>query len=260
MEPITASVVALTQALSMRPKGSRNTKPTRGTPKRRDLEVVTERMLAIDPRDVGDDVLLAVLLVGTTKRRSPLDEARRLIGDVDGDLSQLVDEPREDLGLSRPGQARFVAAAELLRRAALRREARPDRPKIISSASVVKLLRATVGGASAVESFAILTLDVRDQVISLRTLTRGTFDHTIVDVRQIARHAVSVAAKSIIMVHNHPSGDVLPSADDIRITQKVQEALKPLGITVLDHIVVSSSRYSSLLERGEMKLERRPFE
>lgn len=246
-----AARVALIRALSVRPKGSRN---AASKVKRADhLGIVTERMLALDPRDVGDDVLLAVLLVGATERAAPLDEARRLLGDVDGNLAQLVDEPRADLGLTRAGQARFIAAAELLRRVGLRRAADPSRPILKSSRDVVTLLRATVDANSSIESFAILALDVRSKPIGLRTLTRGTFNYAIVDPRQIARYLVSVAAKSVILVHNHPSGDITPSSEDLSVTRLVQQVLKSLGIEVLDHLIVSPTAYASMADRGEMK-------
>jgi len=96
------------------------------------------------------------------------------------------------------------------------------------------------------ESFHILFLDKRNQLIKGETQQTGTVDHTPVYPREVVKRALELSATAIILVHNHPSGDPTPSRADIQMTQAIVDVAKPLGIAVHDHIIVGKDGHASL--------------
>lgn len=102
----------------------------------------------------------------------------------------------------------------------------------------------------AVEQFRVIYLNTKNGVIAEEVVTQGTINSTIVGGREIFRRAVRLLAASIILLHNHPSGDTLPSQEDIAITRILVEAGKLLDIAILDHIIIGKGKFESLKERG----------
>jgi DNA repair protein RadC len=96
------------------------------------------------------------------------------------------------------------------------------------------------------EQFRILFLDKRNQLIADELQQVGTVDHTPVYPREVVKRALELSATSIIMVHNHPSGDPTPSQADIQMTESIIDISSPLGISVHDHIIVGKNGHASL--------------
>ena len=101
------------------------------------------------------------------------------------------------------------------------------------------------------EEFHIITLDTKNHIINTHRITVGTLDASLVHPREVFRPAIKDAASSIILVHNHPSGDPTPSPEDRQVTERLQSAGKTLGIDVLDHIVVASTTAVSISEQSQ---------
>jgi DNA repair protein RadC len=140
-----------------------------------------------------------------------------------------------------------AAALELGRR--LAREGPLERDRIGSAADVyarcAPALRDLVQ-----EEFRLLLLNTQHGILREITVTRGTVDGSLIHAREVFRPAIAESASSVILVHNHPSGDPTPSPDDLRVTLQLVEAGRILGIHVLDHVVVGDGRYVSFVERG----------
>ncbi|MBN1374716.1 MAG: DNA repair protein RadC [Dehalococcoidia bacterium] len=100
------------------------------------------------------------------------------------------------------------------------------------------------------EHFYILCLDTRNHVSSKKQVSQGNLDSSIVHPREVFKDAISSLASSVIFVHNHPSGDLEPSSEDVQLTKRLVEAGELLGIPVLDHIIVSDSGYTSMKSRN----------
>jgi DNA repair protein RadC len=105
------------------------------------------------------------------------------------------------------------------------------------------------------ESLQVLTLDIRSRLICRHLISLGTVESTIVRARETFRPAITDGASAVVIVHNHPSGDVTPSREDLEATRTLIEAGKVIGITVFDHVVIGRDRdgtpaYLSLRERG----------
>ncbi len=100
------------------------------------------------------------------------------------------------------------------------------------------------------KSFHIVTLDTKHKPIQTHCITVGTLDASLVHPREVFRPAIRDAASSILLVHNHPSGDPTPSREDRQVTARLKDAGKLIGIDVLDHIIVTRTGGLSLMENG----------
>lgn len=106
--------------------------------------------------------------------------------------------------------------------------------------------------SEAVEKFGILTLNTKNVVAGIHIISTGTLDAAIVHPRSVFQAAILNNAASIILFHNHPSGDPSPSPEDVRMTERLVSAGELMGISVLDHIIVGDGRFTSLKEMGLM--------
>ncbi|MVX63711.1 DNA repair protein RadC [Clostridium chromiireducens] len=100
------------------------------------------------------------------------------------------------------------------------------------------------------EVFRLVCLDTKNRVIYKEDLFKGTLNSSIVHPREIFKQAINKNSASIVVIHNHPSGDSAPSNEDINITHRIYECGKIIGISVLDHIIIGKNNYCSLKERG----------
>jgi len=100
------------------------------------------------------------------------------------------------------------------------------------------------------ESFFILCLNRNNQTIAYAKISQGGVNGTVVDIKLIAKYAIDCLASGVILAHNHPSGNLKPSNEDLAITKKVKEGLKILDISVLDHIILTSDGYLSFGDEG----------
>jgi DNA repair protein RadC len=99
------------------------------------------------------------------------------------------------------------------------------------------------------EHFIVVYLNVQNQIISYRTLFIGTLDRSIIHPREIFKEAVVYSAAKIIVVHNHPSGSLQPSSQDVDVTNSLSEAGKMMGIPLLDHLIITNHGYCSLRQK-----------
>ena len=102
------------------------------------------------------------------------------------------------------------------------------------------------------ETFAVILLDSKNRCLREETVALGSLNQSIVHPREVVRPAIREGAASVIFVHNHPSGDPSPSEEDVRVTQRLVEAGKLLGIGVLDHIIVGEGRYFSFFDQRRL--------
>ncbi len=137
-----------------------------------------------------------------------------------------------------------AAAATRMLRAEVSR-----RPVLASWQALLDYLRADMAHA-AVERVRVLHLNTRNMLIRDELLSEGTIDEAAVHVREVIRRALDLGSASLILVHNHPSGDPAPSRADIDLTRAIVEAGKPLRITVHDHLIIGTQGHVSLRAKG----------
>lgn len=209
-----------------------------------------ERLLAHGPGALSEAQLVALILAEGTRGETAIDCAQRLLCEA-GSLHRLAARSPSELqqvrGVGPAKAARLTAALELARRLAPRDRA--IAPGLAGAADVFARLAPRLARRTQ-ESFLILCCDVKNRVVAEREITRGTLDASLVHPRDVFGTAVKEAAAAIILVHNHPSGDPEPSAEDIALTRRLADAGDLMGIPVLDHVVIGAGRYVSLAERG----------
>ncbi len=152
-------------------------------------------------------------------------------------------------GLSLKQAAAVIAARELGRRLYAAPPAR--RPTVRTPADVAALVGRDMRYLDR-EHFKVVLLSTRHDVLAVEGIAVGGLNSAVIHPREVFKAAIRHSAAAVILVHNHPSGDPEPSADDIRITAQLAEAGRILGIEVLDHVVVGDGRYVSLRERGHL--------
>jgi DNA repair protein RadC len=215
-----------------------------------------EKLERLGPAGLGDNELLALVLGGGVRGSGALELANRVIeftGGLYGLTRTAVSDLQRVRGVGRARAAQVIAAVEFGRRT-LVREAE-ERPRFLTPSEIAAYLL-PLYGASAVEQFGLVMLDSKSRVIRTKLVSVGSIDSTVVEPREIFREAAAGAAASIIVFHNHPSGDPTPSANDLVLTARLIHAGEIMGIHVVDHIILADQCYYSLLESGDALLPR----
>ncbi|PYP07240.1 MAG: hypothetical protein DMD27_02270 [Gemmatimonadetes bacterium] len=210
-----------------------------------------ERLWSVGAAALTAQELLAILLGTGYAGRDALAVAGEVLARVEGSLRRLAGRPSADLarvpGVGRGKAARVVAALELGRRVGAEHEPPPDR---IRGPGDVQRFYASRLRDLAVEEFHVLALGSQSQVLGDLLITRGILNSSLVHPREVFRAAIAEAAAGIIVVHNHPSGDATPSADDRAVTRQLVDAGRLLDVPVYDHVIVGGDRYVSFAEAG----------
>lgn len=207
-----------------------------------------ERLLHLGPQSLSDTELVAVLIGSGTRGRSALSLARDLLREGLSDLSRREWNGNPlAAGIGDAKSARLVAAFEIGRRLAARLEPQSDpvrQPELLARSLIARYSHHVQ------ERLGAVYLDAKNRVIRERVIYVGTLNATTVSTRDIFRFAILDHAASIVVFHNHPSGDPAPSAEDLAFTRAVVDAGRLMGVNVLDHLILGHNRYVSLRSRG----------
>ncbi|WP_239493326.1 DNA repair protein RadC [Luteitalea sp. TBR-22] len=200
---------------------------------------------------LGDNELLAIVVGHGHGGASALDLANRLMGEVGGlrGLARVSPAALRRRGVGPVTAGRIVAAVELGRRSVVR--AAPARLQVAAPADAARYLLPRFASAE-VEQCGVLLLDARHRVLHARVLTRGTADAATMHPRDVFREAALAGAAALVLFHNHPSGDPLPSPEDLALTQRMVAAGEVMGIAVVDHVILGDSTYCSLRDLGKL--------
>jgi DNA repair protein RadC len=199
---------------------------------------------------LSDAELLALVLRSGTGKRNAVEIARAMLSEG-GSLRRLASSSIGELlrveGIGVAKAAGVVAAFELGRRA----QAEPPRRVLTvrGPEDVAAMMIPRLSGLR-VEVFVVLLLDTRNGVTGEAELFRGTLNASLVHPREVFKAAIDAMAAGVIAVHNHPSGDPEPSADDLEITRQLSATGSVVGIPLRDHLIVAGDRWTSLAARG----------
>ncbi len=210
-----------------------------------------ERLWSLGPAALTSVELLAILVGTGTGGRTALDLAGRLLEVGEGSLRRVAMRPPAELlqteGIGPGKGARLLAAFEIGAR--LAGEGRPAAPSIREPEDVARLFQTRLRDLQ-VEEFHLLALDSQSQVLRQVLVTRGLLNSSLVLPRDVFRAAIAEAAAGIIVVHNHPSGDPTPSAEDRTVTRQLAEAGRLLDLPLYDHVIIGGDRFVSLATLG----------
>ena len=209
-----------------------------------------ERLAAQGPEVLSNAELLAILLRVGVQGENAVQVGQRLLTRY-RNLSGIHRAPFEELvrerGLGAAKAAQIKAAIELGRR--LARETPQDKPTINSPKDAADMVRYEMSVLEQ-EHLRVILLDTRNHVLDIVEVYKGSLNSSQVRVGEVFKAAIRRSAASVIVVHNHPSGDPTPSPDDVAVTRAFVQAGKLLDVEVLDHLIIGEGQWVSLKERG----------
>ena len=210
-----------------------------------------EKLLLKGRHSLSDAELIAILIGSGNAGETAVDLARRILSANSNDLNLLgrvnVMELQKFKGIGEAKAVTIVAALELGRR---RKESKEqESKKITSSREGVDLMQPLLGDLLH-EEFWVIFLNRANCIIGKQQISKGGMSGTVADPRMIFKAAIDQKAISIILCHNHPSGNNQPSAADLQLTKNITEAGKVLEIAVLDHIIVTQHGFYSFADEG----------
>jgi DNA repair protein RadC len=209
-----------------------------------------ERLARLGPQALSKPELLAILLRVGVQGENVVQMSQRLLQDFGGLVGlqkASFEEVCNQRGMGNAKAAQVKAAIELGNR--LRLETPDEKPSIHSPADAAALVQYEMAGLTQ-EHLWVINLDTRNRLLNIEKVYVGSLNSSMVRVGELFRSAIQRNSASLIVVHNHPSGDPSPSPEDIALTRSIVQAGKLLDIELLDHLVIGQNKFVSMKERG----------
>lgn len=210
-----------------------------------------EKFLLKGKSSLSDSELLAIIMSSGNKDETAVELARRILASVNNNWNQLSLLSVKDLmkfkGVGEVKAISIATALEIGRRRASQEV--PEKPVISNSSTAYDIFRNHLSDLRTEEFWAIF-LNRSNKVIHFAQLTQGGINQSIVDIRVLFKTALDHFSTGIIIAHNHPSGSLQPSREDIEITQKIKTAGETLNIHLLDHLIITQNSYFSFSDDG----------
>ncbi|MBK9479210.1 MAG: DNA repair protein RadC [Bacteroidetes bacterium] len=210
-----------------------------------------EKLLEKGKGILTDAELIGILIGSGSKTETAVELARRILSSVGNDLNALgklnVAQLCKFKGIGEAKAISIIAALELGKRMKVLES--PQRIRINNSKLVFEAIRNEIGDLLH-EEFWVLYLDRSNHIIRKSNISKGGVSGTVVDARIIFKQAIENLASSIVLCHNHPSGNLKPSEEDIRITKKLKDAGKLVDIAIIDHIIIAGNNFFSFADEG----------
>lgn len=212
-----------------------------------------EKLLLKGKSALSEAELIAILIGSGNTEQTAVELSQHILNQCENNLATLARLSVKDLqkfkGIGEAKAISIVAALEIGRR---RKESEPvKRVKITSSIDAFQLLQGDLMDLSH-EEFWLVFLRRNNEVIKKEMISRGGVSGTVVDAKIIYKRAIEEMASGIVLAHNHPSGNLKPSQEDIMITQKLKKAGAILGITVFDHLIITEDDFFSFADENMM--------
>jgi DNA repair protein RadC len=211
-----------------------------------------ERLRKFGSQALSAQELLALVIGRGVSGKSVISIAQELMttfGSVKGVSEATIEELAGIKGIGEAKAAQLRASFELGKRQELEKESWYDGYDIKDPQGVVRVIRASIRD-KAKEHFKLIILNTRNRITAITNVSTGTLSASLVHPREVFKDAIRHSASSVVLAHNHPSGDPEPSEEDLRITRRLIDAGKIIGIDVLDHIIIGKNSFSSFKERG----------
>jgi DNA repair protein RadC len=219
----------------------------------KDSDKPREKMISNGKNSLSDAELIAILMGSGNSKESAVDLAQRILSDNQNNLIELSRKSISDLTIyTGVGEAKAISILAALELGQRRRQAEVvERKQVKSSSDVFEYMSVYLSDLTH-ESFWVILLNRANNIITQKSVSEGGTTSTVVDIKMIAKYAIDNHATGVILAHNHPSGNTQPSEQDNKLTDKIKNALNIFDITLLDHIIVCSTKYYSYADEGHI--------
>ena len=210
-----------------------------------------EKLLTCGAETLSNSELLSIIIGTGLKSESSVELSNRILNelnDLDGILTAEYNDIISIRGIKSGKASQIMALSELFKRFRTLRAGRKN-VKIVSPKDLAELLMGEMSYLNQ-EVLKVITLSTKNTIIEAKDVFRGSLNNSIVHPREIFKRAISSHSASVIICHNHPSGDPTPSREDINITLRIKECGKIIGIPLIDHIIIGNNKFVSLKEKG----------
>lgn len=212
-----------------------------------------EKLEMYGEKNLSNAELLAIIIKTGTKELTSIDIAKQILNlnqnENKGDLNFLRDISLEELmlvkGIGRVKAIQLKAMCELSSR--MNKPSNYRKIKITSSKDVANLLMNDLRFEKK-EIVKLIILNNKNIILKIMDISLGGGNYAVIDIRFILSEVIKMGAPQIILVHNHPSGDVTPSREDIEVTKRLRQASEILGVRLLDHIIIGNMDYKSIIQ------------
>lgn len=219
-----------------------------------------EKLLKLGEQSLSNAELLALIIRTGSKSKTSVEVCQEILnkfsflddeGNVHHGLNALKNINISDLtsinGIGKSKACMIMAAITLAKR--MNRESIFKRTVVNSPEKIARYVMEDMS-CLMIEEFRIAVLNTKKELESIKTISKGTLDKTLVHPREVFKAAIENSAHTIIAIHNHPSGDAKPSQEDIKLTNRLKESGQILGIELVDHIIIGNKKYYSFLENN----------
>ncbi len=209
-----------------------------------------EKMSIYGVESLGNSELLAILLGSGSKKENVLQLSSRVLKEFGG-LNNVFSASKEELteiqGIGIAKASQLIALSELCKR--YRSYKSKEKIKITEPKDIVENFMEEMRVYSK-EILKLLVLNTKKEIVTARDISIGTNNSALIHPREVFNLAIKNCGDSIILIHNHPSGDPKPSKNDINVTLRLKECGKLLGIELIDHIIIGDRKFTSMKEKG----------
>ncbi len=210
-----------------------------------------EKLLRYGAESLSNPELLAIILRTGTKGENVLSLSQRIISEfngLNGILNASIKEMTEIKGVKESKASQMIAIAELFKRFNTYKSFNEFK-RVTSPNDVASMLYGEMGTFNQ-EVLKLIILNTKNEIIKIKDVFKGSLNSSLIHPREIFNEAIRNSAASIIICHNHPSGDPTPSDEDIKVTIRLKECGEIIGIKLIDHIIIGRNIYVSLKEKG----------
>ena len=210
-----------------------------------------EKLLMNGPETLSNAELLAIILRTGTRGENIISLSTRILSEfngLDGLLEAGLNEITSIKGIKNIKASQIMAIGELVRRINMLNLVK-ERKSIVSPSDIAEVVMKEMVFLKQ-EVLKLIMLDTKNNIVGIKDVFKGSLNTSIVHPREIFKEALKKSSSSIIICHNHPSGDPTPSKEDINITIRLKECGKIMGIDLLDHLIIGNNKYISLKEKG----------
>lgn len=209
-----------------------------------------EKLLMNGPETLSNPELLAIILRSGTRGENIISLSTRILSEFNG-LGGLLEAELDEItrikGIKNIKASQIMALGELVRR--INKLKFTTGRQITSPKDIAEVIMKDMVLLKQ-EVLKLIMLDTKNNILGVKDVFKGSLNTSIVHPREIFKEALKKSSSSIIICHNHPSGDPTPSKEDINITIRLKECGKIMGIDLLDHLIIGKNKYISLKEKG----------